>query len=106
MGDYMASAFTPPMDRELSPRLNDGTFRAFIHDTHHAYLLLHRAFHVDLEVFHHCISPLSHTRTTSAFLIKLWLWVTNVTRPWRDFLGQHLTALLPIRELRDLLTPT
>ena len=44
MGDYMGSAFTPPMDRELSPRLNDGTFRAFIHDTHHAYLLLHRAF--------------------------------------------------------------
>ena len=44
MGDYMASAFTPPMERELSPRLNDGTFRAFIHDTHHAYLLLHRAF--------------------------------------------------------------
>ena len=40
----MASAFTPPMERELSPRLNDGTFRAFIHDTHHAYLLLHRAF--------------------------------------------------------------
>ena len=44
MGDYMASAFTPPMECELSPRLNDGTFRAFIHDTHHAYLLLHRAF--------------------------------------------------------------
>ena len=44
MDDYMGSAFTPPMDRELSPRLNDGTFRAFIHDTHHAYLLLHRAF--------------------------------------------------------------
>ena len=44
MGDYMASAFNPPMDRELSPRLNDGTFRAFIHDVHHAYLLLHRAF--------------------------------------------------------------
>ena len=44
MGDYMASAFTPPMERELSPRLNDGTFRAFIHDVHHAYLLLHRAF--------------------------------------------------------------
>ena len=32
------------MDRELSPRLNNGTFRAFVHDTHHAYLLLHRAF--------------------------------------------------------------
>ena len=44
MGDDMASAFTPPMECELSPRLNDGTFRAFIHDTHHAYLLLHRAF--------------------------------------------------------------
>ena len=44
MGDYMGSAFTPPMDRELSPRLNNGTFRAFVHDTHHAYLLLHRAF--------------------------------------------------------------
>ena len=24
--------------------MNDGTFRAFVHDTHHAYLLLHRAF--------------------------------------------------------------
>ena len=44
MGDYMGSAFTPPMDREGSPRLNNGTFRAFVHDTHHAYLLLHRAF--------------------------------------------------------------
>ena len=44
MGDYLASAFPSPLERELSPRLNDGTFRAFIHDTHHAYLLLHRAF--------------------------------------------------------------
>ena len=40
----MGSAFTPPMDSELSPRLNNGTFRAFVHDAHHAYLLLHRAF--------------------------------------------------------------
>ena len=45
MGDYPGSAFNTPMDRELSPRLNNGTFRAFVHDTHHAYLLLHRAFH-------------------------------------------------------------
>ena len=40
----MGSEFTTPADRTLSPRLNDGTFRAFVHDTHHAYLLLHRAF--------------------------------------------------------------
>ena len=44
MGDYPGSAFNTPMDPELSPRLNNGTFRAFVHDTHHAYLLLHRAF--------------------------------------------------------------
>ena len=36
--------FTTPADRTLSPRLNNGTFRAFVHDTHPAYLLLHRAF--------------------------------------------------------------
>ena len=41
----MGSDFTTPPDRTLSPRLNNGTFRAFVHDTHHAYLLLHRAFH-------------------------------------------------------------
>ena len=40
----MGSEFTTPADRTLSPRLNNGTFRAFVHDTHHAYLLLHRAF--------------------------------------------------------------
>ena len=40
----MGSDFTTPVERPLSPRLNDGTFPAFLHDTHHAYLLLHRAF--------------------------------------------------------------
>ena len=40
----MGSEFTTPAERTLSPRLNNGTFRAFVHDTHHAYLLLHQAF--------------------------------------------------------------
>ena len=40
----MGSDFTTAVERPLSPCLNDGTFRAFLHDTHHAYLLLHRAF--------------------------------------------------------------
>ena len=40
----MGSEFTNPIEPTLSPRLNNGTFRAFVHDTHHAYLLLHRAF--------------------------------------------------------------
>ena len=40
----MGSEFTTPIEPTLSPRLNNGTFRAFVHDTHHAYLLLHRAF--------------------------------------------------------------
>ena len=75
-------------------------------------------FHPSVSCFHsclynagfpflcHCISHLYHTRKILAFFIKLWLWVTNVTQPWRDFLGQHLTVLLPIRELRDPPTPT
>ena len=37
----MGSDFAVPA---LAPRLNDGAFRAFLHDAHHAYLLLHRAF--------------------------------------------------------------
>ena len=40
----MGSEFTTPIEPTLSPRLNNGTFRAFVHDTHNAYLLLHRAF--------------------------------------------------------------
>ena len=39
----MGSEFTFPEDRPLAPRLNDGTFAAFLHDVHHADLLLHRA---------------------------------------------------------------
>ena len=39
----MGSEFIIPEDRPLAPRLNDGTFAAFLHDVHHAYLLLHRA---------------------------------------------------------------
>ena len=40
----MGSDFAVPEERPMAPRLNDGTFRAFLHDVHHAYLLLHRAF--------------------------------------------------------------
>ena len=40
----MGSEFTTPVERTLSPRLNNGTFQAFVPDTHHAYLLLRRAF--------------------------------------------------------------
>lgn len=39
----MGSEFTVPEDRPPTPRLNDCTFAAFLHDVHHAYLLLHRA---------------------------------------------------------------
>ena len=39
----MGSEFTFPEDRPPTPRLNDGTLAAFLHDVHHAYLLLHRA---------------------------------------------------------------
>ena len=40
----MGSDFAIPEARPLAPRLNDGTFTSFLHDVHHAYLLLHRAF--------------------------------------------------------------
>ena len=39
----MGSELTFPEDRTPAPRLSDRTFGQFLHDVHHAYLLLHRA---------------------------------------------------------------
>ena len=41
---HMVSDFSIPEARPLAPRLKDGAFSSFLHDVHHAYLLLHRAF--------------------------------------------------------------
>ena len=39
----MGSELTFPDDHPPAPRLSDRTFGDFLHDVHHAYLLLHRA---------------------------------------------------------------
>ena len=39
----MGSDLTSPADRPPTSRVDDYTFQAFLHDVHHAYLLLHRA---------------------------------------------------------------
>ena len=42
----MGSDLTSPADRPPTSRVDDYTFQAFLHDVHHAYLLLHRAFQI------------------------------------------------------------
>ena len=61
---------------------------------------------VDVLMSHCWFSSHYTTRQPSAFLIKPGLWETNATQPWRDLLGQPMTALRQLHDLRDPLTPT